>query len=127
MERGLSARRRRRSTLANSGSGEGVVTRVVKILASFDRDHTAQSPRAIGRRTGLPTPTASRLVDELLEAGLPERDERNVVRIGMRLVDCRLQRAGSGRFQTTLKLDREWGAGLCQNEGMHMKKPRRSI
>jgi len=71
--------------MANSGSGESIVTRVVRILASFDRDHTAQTPSAIGRRAGLPTSTAFRLVDDLVAAGLLERDERDEVRIGMRL------------------------------------------
>jgi DNA-binding IclR family transcriptional regulator len=71
--------------MANSGSGESVVERVVRILATFDRDRRAQTPSAIARRAGLPTSTAFRMVNELLEAGLLERDERNRVRIGMHL------------------------------------------
>jgi DNA-binding IclR family transcriptional regulator len=71
--------------MANSGSGESVVERVVRILATFDRDRRAQTPSAIARRAGLPTSTAFRMVNELLESGLLERDEQGRVRIGMHL------------------------------------------
>lgn len=71
--------------MANSGSGESVVERVVRILATFDRDRRAQTPSAIARRAGLPTSTAFRMVNELLETGLLERDEQSRVRIGMHL------------------------------------------
>lgn len=71
--------------MANSGSGESVVERVVRILATFDRDRRAQTPSAIARRAGLPTSTAFRMVNELLATGLLERDEQGRVRIGMHL------------------------------------------
>jgi DNA-binding IclR family transcriptional regulator len=71
--------------MANSRSGDSVVERVVRILATFDRDRRAQTPSAIARRAGLPTSTAFRMVNELLESGLLERDEQGRVRIGMHL------------------------------------------
>jgi DNA-binding IclR family transcriptional regulator len=71
--------------MANSPSGDSVVDRVVRVLATFDPGHTAQTPSQIGRRAGLPRSTAFRLVNELLSAGLLERDDRGDVRIGMRL------------------------------------------
>ncbi|MEO5921257.1 MAG: IclR family transcriptional regulator [Pseudolysinimonas sp.] len=71
--------------MANSGSGESVIERVVRILATFDRDRRAQTPSAIARRAGLPSSTAFRMVNELLETGLLERDEQGGVRIGMHL------------------------------------------
>jgi DNA-binding IclR family transcriptional regulator len=71
--------------MANSKSGDSVVARVVRILATFDAAHRAQTPSAIGRRAGLPRSTTFRLVDELLESGLLERDQQGGVRIGMHL------------------------------------------
>lgn len=71
--------------MANSRSGDSVVERVVRILATFERDRRAQTPSAIARRAGLPTSTAFRMVNELIEAGLLERDEQGRVRIGMHL------------------------------------------
>jgi DNA-binding IclR family transcriptional regulator len=71
--------------MANSRSGDSVVSRVVRILATFDNAHRAQTPSAIGRRAGLPRSTTFRLVDELLDAGLLERDGDGGVRIGMHL------------------------------------------
>ena len=71
--------------MANSPSGDSVVDSVVRVLATFDPAHTAQTPSQIGGRAGLPRSTAFRLVNELLAAGLLERDDRGDVRIGMRL------------------------------------------
>ena len=71
--------------MANSRSGDGVVERVVRVLASFDRDRTAQSAAQIARAAGLPTSTAHRLVTELTAAGLLERDDDDRYRVGLRL------------------------------------------
>jgi DNA-binding IclR family transcriptional regulator len=71
--------------MANSASGDGMIARVISILATFDSERTAQSVSDIARRAGLPQSTAHRIVSALTESGLLERDERGAVRIGLRL------------------------------------------
>lgn len=77
--------------MANSPSGDSMTARVVRILETFSSDRTLQSATEIGRRAGLPPSTAHRLVDNLVEAGLLERDEDRRVRIGMRLWELALR------------------------------------
>ncbi len=71
--------------MANSPTGETMVDRVVRILGAFDADATDLTASAIARRTELPSSTAHRIVGDLTEAGLLERDEDGRYRIGMRL------------------------------------------
>lgn len=71
--------------MANSPSGDSVTDRLVRVLETFTPTRTVQSASDIGRRTGLPSSTAHRIVGDLVEAGLLERDEDHGVRIGMRL------------------------------------------
>ncbi len=71
--------------MANSRSGEAVIERVVRVLATFDAEHTELSPSEIARRSGLPASTGHRLVADLVAAGLLERQETGRVRVGMRL------------------------------------------
>lgn len=71
--------------VANSPSGDSVVERVVRVLASFDDGRTAQTAAQIARRAGLPRTTAYRLVDELLGQGLLDRGEDGLLRIGLHL------------------------------------------
>jgi len=71
--------------MANSRSGDSVIDRLVRVLATFDAEHTAQSPTQIARRAHLPVSTGHRLVGDLADSGLLERDEDGRVRIGMRL------------------------------------------
>lgn len=71
--------------MANSASGDSVIDRVVRILETFDNDRTSRSVSDIARRAGLPPSTAHRMVTELAEHGVLERDERGNVHVGMRL------------------------------------------
>jgi DNA-binding IclR family transcriptional regulator len=71
--------------MANSPSGDSVTDRLLRVLETFTPTRTVQTAAEIGRRAGLPTSTAHRLVGELVEAGLLERDEDRRIRIGMRL------------------------------------------
>lgn len=77
--------------MANSPSGETVIERVTRVLDTFSADRTVQTASEIGRRAGLPSATAHRLVDELVQAGLLERDEDRRVRLGMRLWELALR------------------------------------
>jgi len=71
--------------VANSPSGDGVVERVVRVLAAFDAAHPLLTASEVGRRTGLPRSSAHRLVRELAAEGLLELDESGAYRIGLRL------------------------------------------
>ena len=71
--------------MANSSSGDSVTDRIVRVLETFTPTRTVQTAAEIGRRAGLPASTAHRIVGELVEAGLLERDDDRRVRIGMRL------------------------------------------
>jgi len=71
--------------MANSSSGDSVTDRLVRILETFTPTRTAQTTADIGRRAGLPRSSAHRIVGELVDAGLLERDDDRRVRVGMRL------------------------------------------
>jgi DNA-binding IclR family transcriptional regulator len=71
--------------MANSSSGDSVTDRIVRVLETFTPTRTVQTAAEIGRRTGLPTSTAHRIVGDLIDAGLLERDDDRRVRIGLRL------------------------------------------
>ncbi|MBN9211446.1 MAG: IclR family transcriptional regulator [Microbacterium sp. 71-36] len=71
--------------MANSPSGDSVTDRLVRILETFTPTRTAQTTAEIGRRADLPSSSAHRIVNELVDAGLLERDEERRVRVGMRL------------------------------------------
>lgn len=71
--------------MANSRSGDSMIQRTVRVLETFESTRVAQSPASIARRSGLPSSTAHRLVADMVDNGLLERDEQGNVRIGMRL------------------------------------------
>lgn len=71
--------------MANSPSGDSVTDRLIRVLDTFTPTRTVQTAAEIGRRAGLPTSSAHRIVGELVESGLLERDEERRVRVGMRL------------------------------------------
>ncbi|MCU4673251.1 IclR family transcriptional regulator [Microbacterium fluvii] len=71
--------------MANSPTGDSVTDRLVRVLETFTPTRTAQTTAEIGRRAGLPSSSAHRIVAELVAAGLLERGEDGRVRIGMRL------------------------------------------
>jgi DNA-binding IclR family transcriptional regulator len=77
--------------MANSASGESVIARVVRVLDTFGMDRTVQTASEIGRRAGLPSSTAHRIVDDLVAAGVLERDDEHRVRLGMRLWELALR------------------------------------
>jgi DNA-binding IclR family transcriptional regulator len=77
--------------MANSSSGETVTERIVRVLETFDADRTVQTASEIGRRAKLPSSTAHRMVAELVQCGLLERDEEHRVRLGMRLWELALR------------------------------------
>ncbi|MFF0501776.1 IclR family transcriptional regulator [Nocardia aobensis] len=71
--------------MARSTSGESVLTRIVRIVESFDADTPAITLTELARRADLPPATTSRLVKELISYGWLRRDDANRIRIGIRL------------------------------------------
>lgn len=59
------------------------VERVHRLLSSFDYEHDRLSLSDLSRRAGLPLSTTHRLVTELLEFGMLERDRHNRLCIGV--------------------------------------------
>lgn len=85
--------------MANSASGDSVIGRVVRILETFDNDRASRSVSEIARRTGLPSSTAHRLISELAEYGLLERDDRGNVHVGMRLWELAMRGSAALRLR----------------------------
>lgn len=77
--------------MANSPSGESVISRVVRILESFDRQRSQLSQSALARRADLPLSTAQRLTVDLVKAGLLERTASGDLRPGLRLWELALR------------------------------------
>ncbi|GAA2001209.1 IclR family transcriptional regulator domain-containing protein [Microbacterium ulmi] len=71
--------------MANSPSGDSAIDRLMRILETFTPVRTVQTTAEIGRRAGIPRSSAHRIVGELVDAGLLERDDERGIRIGMRL------------------------------------------
>lgn len=68
-----------------------MIERVIRVLDTFSASRTVQTASEIGRRAQLPSATAHRLVEELISAGLLERDDEKRVRLGMRLWELALK------------------------------------
>ncbi|MBS1674348.1 MAG: IclR family transcriptional regulator [Actinobacteria bacterium] len=85
--------------MANSRSGDSMTDRIVRVLDTFTNDRTTQTAAEIARRTGLPASSAHRIVGDLAEAGLLERDEEGRVRLGMRLWELALRGSSALRLR----------------------------
>lgn len=71
--------------MANSASGESVITRVSRILHAFDADHRELSASELAARAGLSASTAHRLAVGMADEGLLDRIGGGRFRIGLRL------------------------------------------
>jgi DNA-binding IclR family transcriptional regulator len=85
--------------MANSPTGDSVIDRIVRVLETFTADRTVQSASDIGRRAGLPSSTAHRLVEDLVASGILERDDDHRVRLGMRLWELALRGSAALRLR----------------------------
>ena len=71
--------------MANSSSGESVLSRIVRIVGSFDDGKPGMGVAAIARRAGIPLATTHRLVAGLVDVGWLEHQANGEGRIGLRL------------------------------------------
>ena len=70
----------------NSGQlGQSVASRLLSVLAAFDERHRALTLTDIADRSGLPRPTAHRIIAELVEWGALVRTESGAYAVGRRL------------------------------------------
>ena len=71
--------------MANSGSGDSVVDRVVRMISAFPEGVTVLPLSELADRAGLPLSTAHRLARQLAGHGLLELGNGGSVRLGLRL------------------------------------------
>ncbi|GAA3315586.1 IclR family transcriptional regulator [Arthrobacter ramosus] len=71
--------------MANSPTGESVISRVVRLLSAFDRDLPSMTLSGLARRADLPLTTTRRLLEDLVLHGLIERLPDGDLRPGMRM------------------------------------------
>ena len=75
----------------NTGqAGTSVASRVLALLSAFDEAHRALGLSELARLAGLPTPTAHRLVAELVAAGFLTRQSDGRYVVGRRMWDIGL-------------------------------------
>jgi DNA-binding IclR family transcriptional regulator len=85
--------------MANSSSGDSMTQRIVRVLETFTTERTVQTSAEIGRRAGLPSSSAHRIVEDLVAAGLLERDEDRRIRLGLRLWELALRGSSALRLR----------------------------
>ncbi|GGG65208.1 IclR family transcriptional regulator [Kocuria dechangensis] len=71
--------------MANSRSGDSVISRVIRVLEAFDRDRPTMTLSRLAARAELPLSTTHRLVEELMGYGLIQRTDSGELRIGLRM------------------------------------------
>ncbi|MGW5515220.1 MULTISPECIES: IclR family transcriptional regulator [Nocardia] len=64
---------------------ESMIERVVRVLEAFKETGGALTASEIARQTDIPVPSAHRIVTELVELGILERNSDRKVKVGMRL------------------------------------------
>lgn len=69
--------------MANSSSGDSVLGRIVRILSAFDPQHPDLTLASLAARADLPTSTAYRIVDEMIDHDLLHRDPAGRIRVGV--------------------------------------------
>src|SRR5690606_4321402 len=72
-------------TAARPRAHRSSVERVHRLLSSFDYEHKRLSLSDLSRRANLPLSTTHRMVTELLELGMLERDQHHLLSIGVEL------------------------------------------
>jgi DNA-binding IclR family transcriptional regulator len=73
------------TTTKGRGETGPVIRRAVQVLTAFTPERPALTLSQLARRTGLPLTTTHRLVGELAESGLLERNQEGTFHIGLRL------------------------------------------
>lgn len=80
---GVQARHNR--GMANSPSGDSMIGRIMRIISAFDDDKPAMAVAMLARRADIPLATTHRLVNNLLDEGVLQREPGGDIRLGLRL------------------------------------------
>lgn len=77
--------------MANASAGRSALSRIMQILGTFDVDSAFLTVSQLSQRSGLSLATTHRVVTELEQFGLLERERDKTYRIGVRLweIACR--------------------------------------
>jgi DNA-binding IclR family transcriptional regulator len=71
--------------MASDQAEDSLLSRTMRILEAFDFEARRLSASDISHRTGIPMPSAHRLVGEMVRLGLLERDLDKRVHVGVRV------------------------------------------
>ncbi|MFC4224744.1 IclR family transcriptional regulator [Lysinibacter cavernae] len=71
--------------MANSASGESMISRVARVVAALDDDHPGLTVSGLAEVTHLPIATTHRIVRDLVDIGWVHKDADGRVRLGLRL------------------------------------------
>ena len=71
--------------MANSSSGDSMLSRIDRVLAAFGRERPRMTPAEVARAAGLPSATAHRLCADLAQAGWLTREPGGSYCVGTRL------------------------------------------
>lgn len=69
--------------MANSHSGDSMLSRFVRILSAFDPEHPMLGVEALAARAEIPTSTTYRITSEMVEHDLLHKDQDGRLRIGI--------------------------------------------
>ncbi|MGK8557275.1 IclR family transcriptional regulator [Nocardia gipuzkoensis] len=89
--------------MARNSNGESVFSRMARLYEAFDPESPAITVSELSKRAGLPMPTVSRMVSELVEHDWLLRDGDGRVRIGFRVWEL-VTRAGPTRDLCTIAM-----------------------
>ncbi|EMY34611.1 IclR family transcriptional regulator [Arthrobacter crystallopoietes BAB-32] len=81
--------------MAKASAGRSALSRTMQLLAAFDVDAVFLSISQLSRRSGMPLATTHRLVAELEEFGLLERQPDKTYRLGVRLWELACRTPGA--------------------------------
>src|SRR5690348_6703975 len=81
--------------MARSSAGRSVLHRAVAVLDAFDEGTQDLSVSEVTARTGMPLSTCHRLLSELVEVGLLERQQDKRYRVGLRLWELAVRTPGA--------------------------------
>lgn len=84
--------------MANSSTGESVISRLARIVESFDDEHSSLSLTALAREASLPLSTTQRLVVDLLAHKFLEKDATGHLRLGRLIRDAGTSMADANVF-----------------------------
>lgn len=102
--------------MARSSAGRSALHRAVEVLDAFDAGTRDLSVTEVTQRTGMPLSTSHRILAELVDVGLLERQDDRRYRVGLRLWELAVRTPGAlGIRETALPYLRQAHARIGQS------------